>query len=91
MTVLTRNSTDGLMPREYDLVPLHSALAAHLPDLDQALGYGLLRRDKKRPGFFEILCGRHWFYVYLRGNTHTAYLVAHRATTGRPSIQESEN
>ena len=31
MTVMTRNSTDGLMPREYDLVPLHPALAAHLP------------------------------------------------------------
>ena len=78
MTVMTQGWTDGLISRKYDLVPLNPALATHLPGLDEALASGRLLPDRARKGFFEILCGRHWFYVYIRQNTSTVYLVAHR-------------
>ncbi len=87
MTVMTQDSTVGLMSRKYDLVALNPALLPHLPDLDEALGLGRVIPDRKRTGFFDILHARQWFYVYIRQHTTTAYLVAHRITSGSVSGQ----
>ena len=81
MTVMTQESTVGLMSSKYDLVALNPALSQHLPDLDEALSFGGLIPDKKRRGFFDILYGGQWFYVYIRQHTSVAYLVAHRNTS----------
>lgn len=87
MTVMTKDSTDGVMSRNYDLVALKPALAKHLPRLDAALGRASLLPDRKRKGFFEIHCGRHWFYIYIRAIT--VYLVAHRITRNSPFRQSA--
>ena len=90
MTVMTQDPTVGLMSRKYDLVALNPALSQHLPDLDEALNLGCLMPDRKRTGFFDILHGGQWFYVYIRQNTSVVYLVAHRNTSGRVLTEESD-
>ena len=87
MTVMTQDSTVGSISRKYDLVALTPALSQHLPDLDDALSLGRLIPDTKRPGFFDILHACQWFYIHIRQHTNTAYLVAHRITSGDVSGQ----
>ena len=80
MTVMTESPTERLVSTKYDLVPLNPVLATQLPELDDALLSGSLLPDPKRKGFFELLSGRHWFYVHISQATGTVYLVAHRIT-----------
>lgn len=74
--------TIRLQPANYSIVPLNSALAAYIPELDDALIAGLeARPDDNREDFYDIELAGGWYYVHVCEAVRTVYLVAHLPRT----------
>jgi hypothetical protein len=62
----------------YDVAPLNSRLAGHVPELEKALHAGLpAYPDNHRRNFYDVELESGWAYIHVRSDIETVYLVAY--------------
>ena len=68
------------------VVPTKTATWRHLLAVERALHHGLFATpDVKRPEFYELEIGDHWYYIHIPSRIAGIYLIA----AGRKSVKES--
>ena len=62
---------------DHPVVPINPSTWEHLSEVETALHLGVTATaDTKRPGFYEIEVGEHWYYIHIPSRITGVYLVA---------------
>lgn len=89
MKVTYPNLHETWLRTDHPVVPINPSTWEHLGEVEAALHLGVMATaDTKRPGFYELEVGDHWFYVHIPSRIAGVYLVAagKRRISNRPAV-----
>ena len=89
MRAIYPNAPETWLRTDHPVVPINPSTWEHLREVEDALHLGVAATaDMKRPGFYELEVGDHWYYIHIPNRIAGVYLVAagKRLVSDRPAI-----